>query len=76
MKLRSSVLIALLGVAFIVALQVLWLSNTYQLLKEDFQKELTDLVEEALLKERPYGPPYNILSVIDRYYHAYFFQFS
>ena len=52
MKLRSSVLIALLGVAFIVALQVLWLSNTYQLLREDFQKELTDLVEEALLKER------------------------
>lgn len=52
MKLRSSVLIALLGVAFIVALQCLWLYNTYQLLKDDLEKELTDLVEESLLKER------------------------
>ncbi len=52
MKSKYSLGITLLGVAFIVALQVLWLSNTYQLLKEDFQKELTDMVEEALLKER------------------------
>ena len=52
MKLRSSVLIALLGVAIIVALQCLWLYNTNQLLKDDLEKELTDLVEESLLKER------------------------
>jgi len=45
-------LITLLGVVFIVALQCLWLINTYRLLEGNLQREFTELIEEALLRER------------------------
>lgn len=52
MKSKSGIWIALLGVMFIVALQSLWLSGTYRLLEENLRKEISDIVEEAMLRER------------------------
>jgi len=52
MRAKYSVWIAIMGVMLIITLQFLWLSNTYQLLSSDLEKELTALIEESLLRER------------------------